>query len=406
MGDQHGSLATLRQVPQTVWVLGLVSLFMDVSSESIHGLLPVFLVGTLGASPALLGLIEGVAEGTASISKVVSGPLSDRLGRRKGLMLLGYGLAAASKLIFPFARSAAAVLAARFIDRIGKGCREAPRDALIADITPAGLRGAAYGLRQSLDTLGGLLGPLSAIGLMALLHNDARAVFRVAVLPAAISVLILLFFVREPSPAGESPLGGPRLRWSDVLQLPVSFWATAGVGMLFTFARFSEAFLVLRCADAGLGIALSPFVLIVMNLVYAGAAAPLGSLSDRLGRKRLLALGMAVLVVADLVLALDGSLMAALGGVALWGLHMALTQGLLAALVADTAPARLRGTAFGAFNLASGVALLAASGLAGLLWQRAGAPATFLAGGGFAAAGLIGALALIKETPTTPASGR
>jgi MFS family permease len=389
--------AQILRVPPTVWALGFVSLFMDVSSEMIHGLLPVFLVGTLGASPTLLGLIEGIAEATAAVGKAVSGGLSDRLGRRKGLIVLGYGLAAATKPVFPLAATPYQVLAARFVDRIGKGFRDAPRDALIADVTPRDLRGASYGLRQSLDTVGAFLGPLAAIVLMAVLHGRMRAVFGVAVAPAAVAVLILLFVVREPATAAATRHAPEPVRWRDAGRLGAPFWIAVAVGALFTLARFSEAFLVLRGADAGLGAALAPVTLIVMNLVYAAAAAPAGSFSDRVGRKGLLALGMTVLVAADLMLAYAASLAGVLGGVALWGLHMALTQGLLAAAVADRAPADLRGTAFGLFNLATGAATLAASVVAGALWQARGPAVTFQAGAGFALLALAGALVLLKD---------
>lgn len=383
------------RAPSTVWALGFVSLFMDLSSEMIHGLLPVFLVSTLGASPALLGLIEGVAEATAAFGKVVSGGLSDWLGRRKVLMVLGYGLAAATKPVFPLATTPYQVLAARFVDRIGKGLRDAPRDALIADVAPEGVRGASYGLRQSLDTVGAVLGPLAAIGLMALLHDRIQAVFALAVVPAIVSVLILLLAVREPPAAAETRQAGPGLRWRDLARMPRPFWTATGVGVMFTLARFSEGFLVLRGAQSGLGLALAPFVLIVMNLVYAAAAAPLGGLSDRLGRKGLLALGMVALIAADLTLAFAGALAVLLVGVALWGLHMALTQGLLAAVVADRAPAPLRGSAFGLFNLATGAATLAASLIAGALWQARGPAETFLASAGLALAALVGAAGVL-----------
>lgn len=398
--------ARLRQVPRTVWALGFVSLFMDVSSEMIHSLLPVFLVAGLGASPALVGLIEGVAEATASITRVFSGWLSDRLGRRKTLAVLGYGLGALAKPIFPLAATPLEVLGARFADRIGKGVRGAPRDALVADVTPRELRGAAFGLRQSLDTVGAFLGPLLAVALMAALDDDMRAVFGWAVIPAAIAVLLLVLGVEEPRDAA-----GPRearvpIRWSEVRTIGAPFWFAVVVGVLFTMARFSEAFLVLRGRDAGIPLTYVPFVLIAMNLVYAAASAPLGSLSDRVGRRVLLAAGLVVLVIADLVLAFADGIGSVLVGVALWGLHMGCSQGLLAALVADTAPPRLRGTAFGLFNLAGGLTLLAASALAGALWSAAGAPATFLTGAGFAAAALVGVFALApRDGANAPPDG-
>ncbi|WP_374569871.1 MFS transporter [Phenylobacterium sp.] len=392
------------RLPRTVWALGLVSLFMDVSSEMIHGLLPVFLVSTLGASPALLGLIEGVAEATASITKVFSGWLSDRLGKRKLLTVAGYGLAALTKPVFPLAATPYEVLAARFADRIGKGVRDAPRDALITDVAPKQMRGAAFGLRQSLDTIGAVVGPGLAIGLMALMADDMRAVFGFAVIPAAAAVLLLIFGVKEPDGAAGAAAAPAPIRWADVRGIGTAFWIAVAVGVLFTMARFSEAFLVLRGSDAGLPLTLTPLVLIAMNVVYALVAAPAGGLSDRIGRRRLLAAGVVALIFADALLAWSGDLAGVMAGVALWGLHMGLTQGLLSALVADAAPARLRGTAFGLFNLATGVTQLMASLAAGAIWARWGAPATFMTGGGFALASLIGVTALLKARDPAPAA--
>jgi MFS family permease len=397
-------IAGLRRVPRTVWALGFVSMFMDISSEMIHSLLPVFLVVGLGASPALVGLIEGLAEATASITKVFSGWLSDRLGRRKMLAVLGYCLGAITKPVFPLAVTPFEVLGARFADRVGKGLRGAPRDALVADITPPELRGAAFGLRQSLDTIGAFVGPLLAVGLMALLNDDMRAVFGYAVIPAVIAVVLLVLGVEEPPANKAQHAARSPISWSEVRSIGAPFWIAVAVGSLFTMARFSEAFLVLRGSGAGIPLTLIPFVLIAMNLVYALVSAPVGSLSDTLGRKTLLMAGMVALIAADLVLALVGSIAGVVAGVALWGLHLGLTQGLLSALVADTAPARLRGTAFGLFNLATGVALLAASVLAGAIWAARGASATFLAGGAFAAIALLGVMALLKDRPAEDAA--
>lgn len=392
----------IQSVPRTVWALGFVSMFMDISSEMIHSLLPVFLVAGLGATPALVGLIEGIAEATASITKVFSGWLSDRLGRRKMLAVLGYGLGAITKLIFPFAVTPFEVLGARFADRIGKGMRGAPRDALVADVTPIELRGAAFGLRQSLDTVGAFLGPLIAVGFMTLLNDNMRAVFGFAVIPAGIAVLLLVLGVEESPASKNHHAAKAPISWSEVGNIGAPFWLAVAVGVLFTMARFSEAFLVLRGSDAGIPLTLIPFVLIAMNVVYALVSAPVGSLSDTLGRKSLLACGIVVLIGADLVLAQVESIEGVVIGVALWGLHMGLTQGLLAALVADTAPARLRGTAFGMFNLATGVTMLAASVLAGALWTARGASSTFLTGSGFAGVALIGVLVLLKEKRAKP----
>jgi len=385
-------LAALGRLPRGVWALGLVSLFMDMSSELVHSLLPVFLVTTLGASALTVGLIEGVAEATASITKVFSGALSDRLGRRKGLTLLGYGLAALTKPFFPLADSAATVFGARFVDRIGKGIRGAPRDALIGDLTPADLRGAGYGLRQSLDTAGAVAGPLIAIALMALLANDIRAVFWFALIPAVMAIAILVFAVREPK-ASSSGEAGTRIRLAELRGLGRFYWGVVGAGAVLTLARFSEAFLVLRAESVGLATTYIPLVLVVMSATYTLSAYPAGALSDQLGRRRLLAAGFAVLIAADLVLATAARPSIVLVGVALWGLHMGLTQGLLAALVADASPTRLRGTAFGLFNLVSGVLLLGASVLAGALWEDIGPSATFYAGAVITAVGLAALVA-------------
>jgi MFS family permease len=370
-------------------MLGFVSFFMDVSSELIHSLLPVFMVVGLGASALMVGVVEGVAEATALIVRVFSGALSDWLGRRKGLALLGYGLSAASKPLFALALTVHWVLAARFMDRIGKGLRGAPRDALIADLAPPGIRGAAYGLRQALDTAGAFLGPLAAIGLMLVFAGDFRAVFWFAAIPAALSVLLLVFGVREPQAAAAHPRSASPLQWSMLRELSRAYWWVVVAGAVFTLARFSEAFLILRAQQLGLAETLAPLVLVVMNAVYSVSAYPLGRLADRVDRRLLLAAGLAVLILADLVLARAQGLAAVAAGVALWGLHMGMTQGLLAAMVADTAAASLRGTAFGFFNLACGVAMLAASVLAGLLWDRLGAPATFYAGAVLCAVALL-----------------
>ncbi|MBR0676564.1 MFS transporter [Roseomonas alkaliterrae] len=359
-------------------------MLMDISSEMIHALLPLYLVAVLGTPVLAVGIIEGIAEATAAITKVFSGALSDRLGTRKWLAAAGYGLAAVTKPVFPLATSVGALVAARFVDRIGKGIRGAPRDALVADLTPPHLRGAAFGLRQALDTVGGFLGPLIAILLMWLTAENFTAVFWFAVLPAfAAFALICLAVSDPPRPEGLRRVRAPLSR-AEMARLPRAYWLVVGVAAVFTLARFSEAFLVLRAADAGLPAMLAPAVMVLMSVVYAASAYPAGVLADRMDHRRLLLIGLGVLVVADLVLALAPGLAGVAAGVALWGLHMGLTQGLLAAMVADTAPAELRGTAFGVFNLVGGVALLAASVLAGLLWDLAGPAGTFLAGAGFA----------------------
>ena len=394
-------MAPRPALPRTVVALGFVSLAMDLSSEIIHALLPLFMVGTLGLSVAAVGLIDGIAESTASIAKVFSGWLSDRLGRRKPLILLGYGLAALSKPLFPLATGALPVLAARFADRIGKGIRGAPRDALIADVTAPAIRGRAFGLRQSLDTAGAFAGPLAAIGLMAALAGDMRSVFWVAVIPAVAAVLIVLFAVDEPDPPPGAP-ARPPLRFSDLRRLDAAYWAVVGIGLLFTLARFSEAFLILKASAEGLALWLAPAVLVVMNLVYSASAYPAGIASDRIGTRGLLLASLFVLAAADLLLALVPGLAAAFAAIALSGLHMGLSQGLLSRLVADRAPEALRGSAFGLFNLAAGAAMLAASVTAGLLWDRIGPSATFLAGAAFASAAAFVLLAATRPTISTP----
>lgn len=379
---------TLRQIPGSIWALGFVSLLMDVSSELIHSLLPVFMVTSLGISVFVVGLIEGAAEATALIVKVFSGALSDYLGKRKPLAVLGYGLGAVTKPLFALATSAGWIVTARLADRVGKGIRGAPRDALVADIAPPDLRGAAFGLRQSLDTVGAFLGPMLAVGFMLLWQDDFRAVFWIASVPAFLCVALLIWGVHEP----DKPLTAKRLNpisRTNLARLSPAYWWVVGVGAVFTLARFSEAFLVLRANQGGLALAWTPVVLIGMNVVYAACAYPFGKLADKLPHTQLLGWGLALLIGADALLATNNSGVIFWAGVALWGLHMAMTQGLLAAMVADTAPADLRGTGYGFFNLLSGVALLIASGLAGWLWQSFGATTTFMTGIGFAVVALL-----------------
>ncbi len=380
------------RLPKTVWALGFTSLFMDVSSELIHGLLPLFLVVNLGASAAVLGLVEGIAEAAANIARVFSGWLSDTLQRRKALAVVGYGLAAITKPLFPIASAVWLVLAARVLDRIGKGLRGAPRDALIADVTPAAQRGAAFGLRQSLDTVGATIGPLLAIGLMLLFNDDIRTVLWFAVIPAMISVAILVVFVREP--VAKTKEKRVPIKAREIGELGRFYWFVVAAGAVFTLARFSEAFLVIRAHDLGLALALAPAVIAVMSLVFAASAYPAGRLQDRFGARPLLVAGLAALIAADLVLAYGEGLPAIFLGIGLWGLHMGLTQGVLSALVARAAPERLRGTAFGLFGLVTGVATLAASVAAGILWEAIAPEATFLAGAGLAAVALIAFLGI------------
>ena len=372
----------LKQIPTSIWMLGFVSLLMDVSSEMIHSLLPLFLATTLGASAFTIGLIEGAAESTALIVKVFSGMLSDYLGKRKWLAVAGYAMAAITKPVFALASSTGAVVSARLIDRVGKGIRGAPRDAMIADIAPLHLRGASFGLRQSLDTVGAFLGPLLATVLMLLWANDFRAVFWVAVIPAFLAVALLIFGVHEPEHKADSQPVNPIQR-KNLKRLSASYWWVVAIGAVFTLARFSEAFLVLRAQQSGMELALIPLVMMLMSIVYSASAYPFGKLSDNMSHTKLLVLGLLVLIAADLVLAYSKHWSMVLAGVSLWGLHMGMTQGLLATMVADTAPADLRGTAYGLFNLMSGIAMLIASVVAGILWDQLGADFTFYAGAAF-----------------------
>ncbi len=377
------------KIPRGVWVLGFVSLLMDVSSEMIHSLLPLYLTVGLGASALVVGIIEGVAEATALVVKVFSGTLSDRLRNRKWITAAGYGLAAFTKPLFAMATGPMLVFVARFADRIGKGIRGAPRDALIADLTPKEIRGAAFGLRQALDTVGAFLGPLVAMGLMLAWHDDFRAVFWVAVIPAFLSFALIATAVPEPGTKAALGDAAPSLDRATMRALGHAFWGVAAAGAALTLARFSEAFLILRASGVGLEVAYAPLVLVVMNVVYSAAAYPSGKLADRMPARTLLVGGIAALIASDVVLALAVNIGLVALGVALWGLHMALTQGLLSAMVARVAPAALRGTAFGVFNLVSGAAMLIASAAAGALWQFVGPAATFWAGGALAAASIV-----------------
>jgi MFS family permease len=385
-----GRPGPLHGIPAGVWALGFVSMLMDISSEMIHALLPVYMVTVLGTSALTVGIIEGIAEATASITKVFSGALSDWLGKRKFLAAFGYGLAALTKPIFPLAPSIEWLIAARFIDRIGKGIRGAPRDALVADIAPPHLRGASFGLRQSLDTIGAFIGPLLAIGFMWLTADHFQAVFWIAVIPAFLSVGLILVAVKEP----KRPKGPRRVRMplhrDELRHLGATYWWVVAVAAALTLARFSEAFLILRAQSIGLPLALIPIVLVIMSLAYSVSAYPIGVLSDRVNRLTLLAVGLVLLLLADLVLAFAADIVWVGIGVVLWGFHMGFTQGLLATLIAETAPAELRGTAFGMFNLMTGVALLIASVIAGALWDMTGPQGTFLAGAAFTVLTLAG----------------
>lgn len=390
--DRHGQRQT---IPRTVWALGFVSLSMDVSSELVHSLLPMLLVSTLGASVLTVGIIEGIAEATALIVKIFSGAISDMFQRRKVLLLAGYGLAALTKPLFPLAEAASTVFLARFVDRIGKGIRGAPRDALIADVTPAEIRGASFGLRQTMDTVGAFLGPGLAIGLMLLLNNQIELALWFAVIPAFMSVGFIVFGVHEPPASPPSDPAGNRVRprfplsRKELAQLSGAYWWVVIVGAVFTLARFSEAFLILKAQQTGFDEAWVPLVMVVMAAFFSISAYPAGWLSDRVGRPILLVVGLILLIAADLVLSLTGTVHGTLAGAALWGLHMGFSQGILAAMVADTIPERLKGTAFGVFSVVSGISMLVASVLAGALWSYWGSSVTFLTGALFALASLV-----------------
>lgn len=387
-----------KAVPGGVWALGFVSMLMDISSEMIHALLPIYMVTVLGTSALSVGFIEGIAEAVASITKVFSGAVSDRLGKRKVLAVCGYGLGALTKPVFPLAGTLGWLVGARFIDRIGKGIRGAPRDALVADITPAELRGAAFGLRQTLDTIGAFLGPLLAIAVMWLTTGSFQTVFWIAVIPAFLAVFVLIAYVKDPAPSALKRDPRKVLKWRDLIKLGNDYWWVAAVGGVFALARFSEAFLILRAQAVGIEIMWTPIVLVLMSLAFSVSAYPAGALSDRMNRITVLGIGLGLLIAADLVIALVPGVTGLLVGVVLWGLHMGFTQGLFAALIADSAPVALRGTAFGMFNLLTGIALFIASVVAGLLWDVVGFQGTFLVGAGFALLTAFGLIALKRQT--------
>lgn len=394
----------LRQIPSSVWALGFVSMLMDISSEMIHSLLPMYMVTVLGTSAFAVGMIEGLAEATALIVKVFSGVLSDYLGKRKGLAVVGYAMGALTKPLFALSSGISLVIVARFMDRVGKGIRGAPRDALIADVTPAEMRGAAFGLRQSLDTVGAFIGPLVATGLMLLWGNDFRAVFWVAVVPGIMAVVLLLWGVHEPEQMDVTKRVNPISR-ENLRRLPSPYWWVVAIGAVFTLARFSEAFLVLRAQQIGVPMALVPLVMVAMNVIYAACAYPFGKLSDRISHSTLLVWGLVILVAADGALAAANHWSLVLVGVALWGVHMGMTQGLLATMVADTAPTDLRGTAYGFFNVVCGTALLVASGIAGWLWDAYSAPVTFATGAGFAVVAMLALSLRLRRTTKHGSNG-
>jgi MFS family permease len=377
----------LRSMPRNIWVLGLVSLLTDISSEMIHSVLPLFLVTSLGTDVVTVGLIEGLAEATASVVKLFSGTLSDRLGRRKELAILGYGFSTIVKPLFAIANSPGLVLLARFGDRVGKGIRGAPRDALVADSTDESNRGAAYGLRQSLDTIGAFLGPILATGLMLSSEQNFRLVFWLAVIPGILAVALLALGIKEKSKA--QPKQSQPLQWQTLKDLGRDYWLLVAVALLFNLGNSSDAFLLLRAQQIGVAPAFVPLSLVVMNSTYLISAYPLGRLSDKIGRYRLLTGGFLLYALVYLGLAYVQTPVQMGLLLGLYGIHLGMSQGSLLALVADRVPSELRGTAFGFINLAIGLAILPASLIAGALWQWVSPQATFLVGSGFAIAAVV-----------------
>ena len=393
MTDEHAqapgpNAPVPRRLPRQVAILGVISLLTAMSSAMVYGLLPVFLVKVLGASTASVGVIEGIAEAMMSLARIFSGRASDWMGRRKPLVLLGYAVSAVNKVMFPLAGTVSIVFAARVIDRIGKGLRDAPRDAFMTDVTPAKVRGSGFGLRLAFYTTGFVIGPLAAMEVMQLSGDNFRLVFWLAVIPAVLAIIILIFGITEHA----STKFVPRpllLRRSEFALFTGAFWWAIAVASLLSLARFSYAFLILKAYGIGVDAAYVPIVLVLMHLVYAAAAYPFGVLADHMDRRLQLGIGAAILIAADMVLATANVGWMAAIGAGLWGLQMAATQGLLSASVADAAPEELRGTAFGIYDMSVGLATFVASAAAGALWMVGGSPLAF----GFS--GLIAAAAIL-----------
>jgi MFS family permease len=366
-----------KRLSPNVAALGFVSLLTAISSAMIYGLLPVFLVKVLGVNVASVGLIEGMAESANSLIKIVSGTASDRIGRRMPLVIFGYTLSAVVKTLFPLAGAASTVLAARVLDRLGKGIRDAPRDAFLTDMTAPGLRGTSFGLRLALAIAGFVFGPFFAVGLMRLSGDDFRLVFWIALIPAFLSIIVLILAVKE-MPFNHQPGGrGLRFQRGDLNALPVAFWWAIVIASLLSLARFSPAFLVLKAHATGVDAAYVPMILGLMYFVYSVTAYPFGVLADRFDRRLQLGIGTLILVGADAVLAHAQTIWGAAFGAALWGLQMGVTQPVIGAIVADAAPERLRGAAFGIYDLTIGLAAFAASSGAGILWSISGPGTAF-----------------------------
>lgn len=379
--------ATKIKIPRTVWVLGFVSLLMDISSEMIHALLPLFMAGALGASAIWIGLVEGIGEGTALIAKVFSGVVADRFGHKKHLVFAGYFLGVVSKPVFALAGCMPVVLAARFFDRIGKGLRGAPRDAIVADVTDESIRGAAYGLRQSLDAAGAFVGPLIATLLLLLWTEDLRSIFWIALIPGAACLLLILIGVEDNVTETKNT---KRIEWNEIGSVMTpAFRQLVILGTLFSLARFSNAFIVLKAADIGIDQAWIPMIIVLMHIAFSLSSYPFGMLADRLNPMRLLALGMVLLALSDLLFAFAANTAVLILGVVLFGMHLGATQGIFSAIVSEVAVSHLRATAFGVFNFFSGIALLVSGLVAGGLWELFGAQYCFAGGVVFAVLTLV-----------------
>lgn len=390
-------ISSFKYIPRTIWALGTVSLLMDISTELIHSLLPIFMVSVLGANLTYVGIIEGIAESTALMTKMFSGTISDFLNKRKILVGLGYGLSAITKPLFPLANSLSIVLFARFFDRIGKGIRDAPRDALISDLAPYKGRGASFGLRQALDSMGAVIGPLMAMLFIYIFSGNIRYVFWIATIPAILAVLVLIFGVTEPE-KNSLQIQHPKewvLYWYKIRHLNKAFWYLLFIGGVLALARFSEAFLILKANSVGVSLAWLPSIMIVMNIAFASSSFPAGALSDVIGRQAILSSSILLLFMAEIILGFSSTIWMTMIGVIIWGLHMGLSQGLLAAMVADSTPEHLRGFAYGIFYFVCGIATLFSSIIAGMIGDRWGIPFLFYFASVFSTIAILALLYLI-----------
>jgi MFS family permease len=383
-----------RALPRNVRALGWISFCNDLASELAYPIVPLFLRSVLGASFAVVGLIEGVAEGVAVGLRGLAGWLSDRAGeRRKPWIVAGYGLTAVSRPLLAVASAWGVVLGARLVDRAGKAARTAPRDALIRDSTPPPLLGASFGYHRAMDTAGAVIGPLAAVALLSA-GTSLRTILWVAVAPG-FATLLLLRAIREAPPSAReevAPTGSAR-------SLPRSFWLVLGVWVVFSVGNSSDVFLILRAKNLGLGFTLTVLAYAVYNLVYTSLAWPLGALSDRVSRATVLAGGLAVFALVYLGFAFAGGSWTVWPLFAVYGAYIAATEGVAKAWVGDRAPAGLAGTAYGIFAAASGAALLVASVAAGLLWSHVSARAPFVLGAASAGIALILLVSVERASP-------